>query len=276
MNIYKYLGSTSSKEFLKNHTIRFSQPKAFNDPFEMQPEIWDLNNKFPKDCSITFSLTGNKIDINKYIITNFAKENDVQKIDVRKLFNDFNEKIGVLCLTRANSMVPINYLMWAHYAESHTGLVIEFKNDSAYLNDFTDVIYVNKRPVLDSSIFADNSMIGISNFFFKSNQWSYENEFRKVITLESCQSLGTFDSRQIPIYISKLDLSDVKCIYIGCNKSKELNDLAFDFHNRTNIPVIFLRVHDIGYRLVPYTALGLEISEIIPNQEKLLFNRDKF
>lgn len=45
MGLYKYM-SFSNLEHLLNGTIRFTQPKAFNDPFELLPEMYlsdDIN-----------------------------------------------------------------------------------------------------------------------------------------------------------------------------------------------------------------------------------------
>jgi|SRR5580658_5344823 hypothetical protein len=46
----------------------------------------------------------------------------------RWLMSSFERRHGVLCLSEA----PANLLMWAHYADSHRGFVVEFDPASPF------------------------------------------------------------------------------------------------------------------------------------------------
>ena len=55
MALYKYLTFENLKNVL-NGTIRFTQPSAFNDPFEMVPELYAPKNIGPT-INLQFSVT---------------------------------------------------------------------------------------------------------------------------------------------------------------------------------------------------------------------------
>ena len=40
MGLFKYLGVAGATGFLENQSVRFTQPKAYNDPFEMSPVFY--------------------------------------------------------------------------------------------------------------------------------------------------------------------------------------------------------------------------------------------
>src|SRR3546814_19339094 len=80
-----------------------------------------------EEPSCNFVVHGHQSSYEKYILTNHAIETQSRKLDGKNIFSQLNDKIGILCLTQAETLIPANFLMWAHYAESHQGLVIEFK-----------------------------------------------------------------------------------------------------------------------------------------------------
>lgn len=275
---YKYLGVRAAECYLTDQSVRFSQPKAFNDPFEMQPEFWVTNSDFnePEEFSCNFILTGHKTSYEKYLIHDQQPANSPHKIDNNKLIGEFNKKIGILCLTQANKLLPANILMWAHYCESHRGIVIEFKKNHTFLASSTSVHYVARRPIIDSKLLSDNEHIAIGDLYFKSDDWAYENELRITKRLEDCKKLdGAKDPLGNPIYTSQIPEDSVNCIYLGCNASSEIKQKAIDFHHKTGIKVMFLRVHNEEFKLIPYTFLGGEYSEMMQLQEKLLFCREE-
>lgn len=94
------------------------------------------------------------------------------------------ERAGVLCLTRR----PDNELMWAHYANSFKGYLIEFDGahpffhtndpDLEGLSGMIPVEYRSRKPVMDQFVDQANSLQAL--FFVKSQAWEYEEEWRMV------------------------------------------------------------------------------------------------
>jgi Protein of unknown function (DUF2971). len=89
-------------------------------------------------------------------------------------------KYGVICFA-AN---PLHPTMWAHYADSHHGLVIEFSADSEILSgrSFLRIEYCDEPFVFDASnpAEADDVTLFLRR---KGTDWSYEQESRLVVDL---------------------------------------------------------------------------------------------
>ncbi len=277
MKTYKYLGKVASECFLKEQTIRLSQPKAFNDPFELQPEfhVTDVNFKEGEDHHCKFVIHGHESLFEKYTITEPRTEPRSKKLNGKQIFSQLNDQIGILCLTRADTIIPSNFLMWSHYAESHQGLVIEFKPDNEYILKSRPVHYCPRRPIIDAKLLSENEFVAIDDLYFKSKVWAYENEIRITKNLSECINIGAKDAMNNDIYVSDVPLGSIKCIYLGCNSNDELKSLAFKLNNTLGINIVFLRVHDEEYKLIPYVNFGGTYSEMFSISEKLLFNREK-
>lgn len=110
---------------IKDGTMKFTHPKDFNDPFDCYPEV-DAK-AYSKSQGKSKGLM--KLVREKYNLT--AVQYIQQKPEILKQLenaypNKFcatvNNKVGICSLSRN----PLNLLMWAHYASSHTGFVVEF------------------------------------------------------------------------------------------------------------------------------------------------------
>jgi hypothetical protein len=233
MYLYKYVGPDRI-DILKNFKVRFTQPAFLNDPFELSPNLAELITKE----SIT-QLLGKveKIrttseeeafeiyqDISNYqpllapfgidIVNNFPFQKMRDEVNHDTLSTEFmhltasfintnsnsfrdelHTKFGVLSLTEKNN----NLLMWAHYANSHTGFVIEINGDhsaldlsgkySGHIGNPQKVKYKTTRPVLklyDPTVNAKSTVEKIMEEFFltKSEEWAYEQEWRIILPVD--------------------------------------------------------------------------------------------
>ena len=277
MKSYKYLGKVSSEHFLKNLTIRFSQPGAFNDPFELQPEfhVTDEYLSEGEEHPCTFVIHAHHSSYKKHLLNDHPKETQLKKLDGKKIYLQLNEQIGILCLTQENTLMPANFLMWAHYAESHQGVVIEFKPESGFIQQSSPVHYLPRRPIIDARLLYENKYVAIEDLYFKSDIWSYENEIRITKWLSECRNLNIKDPLGNDIYVSDVPLESIKCIYLGCNSSQKMKSAAFELYNSSGVNVVFLKAHDEEYKLIPSTNLGGTWSDIYTTNEQLLFDREK-
>ena len=161
MPLYKYV-TFDRIDILKDEHIRFTQPSASNDPFELFPffqsiaphknveemiknRVWDeeevnkmleesWNNeqrKYP-GFNIPFSIVKYlmrsyfeqaKPSVNEMIRNYMGMKGTLfRKMAIDTVLGALNKSIGILCL----SETPDNILMWSHYSANHTGLVFEF------------------------------------------------------------------------------------------------------------------------------------------------------
>lgn len=120
---------------------------------------------------------------------------------------------GVLSLTSR----PLNLLMWAHYAQSHQGFVIEFDPSHAMFVDARQrpvgfdhlgpVVYSQGRPRYD--YLSDVNMVDL--FFHKSIEWKYEKEWRMVRRLQEADEVKPNGA-----HLFAIPPSAIKSIIFGC------------------------------------------------------------
>ncbi len=217
MLLYKYIGFDAGEKILENCSIGFSQPKYFNDPFDLP-----------------FSLTEDSIDAAEGIFAGFRAmiKNSI-----------WAEKTGILALTRT----PVNPLMWAHYADKHEGMVIGIDAMAAGFTaedsnlipaQFGSVIYVSERSDAPY-VGKPKSGLGVGvthsfpqdhyeklqrTFLQKSICWSYEEEVRVLKCLDgisgesSRTQSGEFeiiDTGGRPLFLYALPKDAIKEVYFG-------------------------------------------------------------
>lgn len=233
---YKYRNAdTRTENILIEKEIWLSKPDQLNDPFECNlTEFLDVeikkhqdqiklnqlqgfifNTKFLKMPfpnverkhmkSIFKKIQKNKGNVEKQhrIVDSFLKEiggvgfsnSNGQLEHTKQLFDN----LGVFSL----SETPLNQLMWAHYANSHSGLALGFKpvpeSDLANPDYFQPVEYVEVLPDIDLNQGLMNGLNYIKDntgaiksipfvqindpqiqkiLFTKTADWTYEKEWR--------------------------------------------------------------------------------------------------
>ncbi len=91
------------------HVIRFTQPRALNDPLELSPIIRFHDNK----------INYQSYELDGILLPSVAFFSRVQLIESQ--INSY----GILSLTKN----PFSFNMWSQYANGHKGFIIEFKPD---------------------------------------------------------------------------------------------------------------------------------------------------
>jgi hypothetical protein len=236
MKIYKYV-TTERIDILETGLIRFTQPSVFNDPFEMSPYIEAIatdqfiDKKFNKEHEAHVLKAYNKrpfsfrwkIPFSTYYL-GFEKSELVNKIkDTAKgaalnaaresIPSNIDAAVGVLSLTNRAD----NLLMWAHYADSHKGMVLEFDADHEFFNRrvidpqstlgldadlrkeygfLRPIKYDKVRPALTVSEIKD-----FSQLLVKSDDWAYEEEVRLLMPLpKAAKTISSGDRDNIHLF----------------------------------------------------------------------------
>ena len=122
---------------------------------------------------------------------------------------------GVFCL----SGDPLQPLMWAHYASSHTGMLIEFDAIDPLFNNraFLKVEYHADRVVYDAS--GRPNRDAVEQFARrKSPDWDYEQESRLIIELSLTRTVpGT-----PPMFLFPIEAKLIKSVTLGLRSSTAL------------------------------------------------------
>ncbi|EIX6431217.1 DUF2971 domain-containing protein [Salmonella enterica] len=179
------------------------------------------------------------IELEKEINNGYIDSNDIRSLADRfinlpsVLHDQIGKNFGILCLSEIKNQP----LMWAHYANNHTGIMFEVNTNQdqsdnlfaksikkvSYQDDFPEVTYDMLKGI-NVKIFPNDA----EKFFekvtlTKQKDWSYENEFRSIKSIKN-------NNRFV-----ELPKNYFKSITIGCampeSKEKKITRLV-----RKNLP----------------------------------------
>lgn len=258
MVLYKYMTLKTARKILLGLNIQFSSADTFNDPFET-----------------------------------FAGAHPGEKKSIwgdcfRRM--DIHGGYRIICLTRD----PLSPLMWAHYADSHKGVVLGIDCKIAGFLDkekcvlpaqYGSVIYTRTKPNFEYDRSANRDYFGSlnnrydsdyldalqRNFLYKSSEWYYEEEVRVVKSVKSFPGIALrnggengelHDSRML-FSFPKEAIVDVYLGQRGCDPYNEMHEF-FSFSSGI---VPDARLH---YVSCDKNSWGLLSDELTPNWEKSL------
>jgi hypothetical protein len=211
MILYKYL-APDRIDVLRNRLIRFTQPRAFNDPFEFRPAFGELvsgrtleehlsGEAFERRVSDALKKAGVPDLVARAQFLQFASAGRTQAIaafraaapglraTLERVFEEqMSRHVGVLCL----SEVRDSALMWGHYTDCHRGFVIGLDDAHPFFSKrrsakdefgfLRKVLYRRDRP--DMRLDTASESISADLFQTKSQEWEYEREWRMMRALD--------------------------------------------------------------------------------------------
>ncbi len=277
MRLFKYFGP-NRLSILQTRLIRFSQPSAFNDPFEFLPNIDSIDT--PGNVTETFRRTMESQFSNEYdALDSFAKS-QVSKEQFRTLMQSYllmaeqqsgsifsqlalhaQEKIhqvssqhmGVLCLSERHD----DLLMWAHYADCHKGFVLEFDSDSPFfhqsrseqdsLRHLEAVLYRKERPAIT---LADTDMSEL--FLTKSEHWAYEKEWRMIVGLADADKVVSEGNEDVCLF--EFPAEAIRSVFFGARMNEDVSAALVENikndRSLRHLNVFKAKVHSTNYDLV--------------------------
>jgi hypothetical protein len=207
--LYKYVGIDGLRRILDG-SIRFTQPSAFNDPFELLPEIIVPNDAPERQISVSFDILAARQaapDDALETIPEGCGSNDAMSRDI---VQQLNQLVGVLSL----SNVRDSLLMWSHYADQYAGAVVEFDGSHEFFAGQIDIDYRPSRPRRHVDAYLTGAPIPVAELCSKSEQWAYEQEVRIVRALADCQPTGHV-LLNFPIFVQPIPAGAIKSVILG-------------------------------------------------------------
>lgn len=160
-----------------------------------------------------------------------------------KFLKEEKEKYRILSLSD-NCFSP---QLWAHYANTYSGLCIGFWTNKSFINA-RGISYINESILAENTNeygFVDNWQNAVKeSFFYKHYGWAYEREFR--IVEKSEQNYFYFNS------------SELACIIIGNNMNNDCQRFIQD-NIRSDIPIY---ISYPGFRTFRINLINIDYSEI--------------
>lgn len=241
MSLYKYLTVETLKKIISG-SIRFTQPSAFNDPFELLPELYVPEDFSQKEIKIRFDIEGERRspsvgDLEDNFLSEYCSD-----ITSRHIITSLNKEIGILCLSRNSDSL----LMWSHYANEYAGAIIEFDDQHSFFRGEIDIEYRTRRPIKDiSSYISDNEAIPISELCVKSDQWKYESEVRVIRSLKDCKKVS--HDGNFPIFVMDIPQESIKSIILGERTPIKHQRNIWELIKHTNISLSLSAISNRGY-----------------------------
>lgn len=144
------------------------------------------------------------------------------------------ESLGMLCLSGSAN----NPLMWAHYAKSHEGVVVEFDEDHptfhrrrSSVDEFgylRRVSYADTRPKISK---IDGSDVYIQLAFVKGLDWAYEQEQRMIWPLSLADRKKSSGAETI--YLLEVPALAVTSLTFGCRAEGHFVQKIVEILSRT-------------------------------------------
>lgn len=205
MILYKYM-PLARMDFWQTFLLRFTQPSAFNDPFDCLPAYSFLPDSLMPQNSGYGELGSLFMGI----------ENETV---------NFNDDHAVFCMSEAWNSI----LMWAHYADSHKGFVVGFDVSHPFfaLGDpygTKKVIYCSARPKFTAAKISEE-------LYYKLNVWEYEKEWRLITNV--CDASKIINSS---VYLYLMPKESIQCVYCGICMPEEIKKQLNEITKKLGIP----------------------------------------
>lgn len=274
--LYKYLPPSRASVLLTG-TIRFSQVGALNDPFESRALIhadqliadfieqsnnefddfakgWNEDNLSAEDL---IELERGKAELAAWTRHRMAPE----RLG-RDLMRFLNTNLGVLSLSRTKKSL----LLWAHYAEGHTGFAIGMDRDDPFFSQadadgvptkIHDVLYLPARQKVAHGVKTGSDYQAL--LCQKSEVWKYEEEVRVFRVLTKATRTGFKDAQGYPVHLCGIPKSAIKEVIFGANSSYRLqsNIRRYLKLHQIKASVFRARMLDDSFDMV-FDELGLQ------------------
>jgi hypothetical protein len=215
ITLFKYFSPAKLPNFLQDR-LSLTPPKYLNDPFEFavsreppdREELVAMSYLFDRNNYDKLS----QADKSKISFDDFkrmrsgAREGWIERVmsedyklaEPEEMQAGLNKLYGVICLTET----PVNPLMWGHYCDSYKGFVAEFaclwehpthvpRARATSFGIALQVHYANQQPLIN----RDFSNVA-QCLCTKTEQWSFEEEWRVVGLLDASDCIKTTDGRR--------------------------------------------------------------------------------
>jgi hypothetical protein len=244
MGYFKYIPYERFKDFRRGR-IRFTQPGAFNDPFEMpafkaqeaeEARRAGLSGLTAQTGEIQQGLSQGRIPDAAFVLPIYyflgmvpqkRQEAPVPSQNAIDKLKQIDQHFGILSL----SMTADNLWLWAHYANEHRGLAVEIDPDGSEFNSHASpdpnfecakrVKYSAQRPRI-----PETDQILFEHFFVKSPEWSYEQEYRIVRRFESARE--TINVQPFPVHLYELPAIAIRKVIFGARVTQEQRRALID------------------------------------------------
>ena len=254
-SLYKYYrGIPRDIDAIKNNKMWYSAPCDFNDVFDCDVVI-DEDKIFDSIKQLAPSIQGMRVG--SPVWRDLKTQAKKSKRDLQTLFDKMRSGMGIACLSESEESL----LMWAHYANNHHGMCVEY--DLLEINEqlqFTPVpvIYSAERVCFESlhskTAERDMTKLFIESLTSKSPEWSYEKEWRIIREDVACGDRWDIEKRG-----ALLDSVRPRSVILGCMADTELEKSMVEYCKTERIDLYKMRKDEKVYGLIKDPVLQFDM-----------------
>jgi len=217
---YQPFDPSRLSKIILDKTLYFSNPGAFNDPWDCRP-WWNANalddpTVFDRHIDFYIMITrrhGHFPEDEIQQRANFFRSNlELLKKEMEKfslaIWETINERYRVYCL----SSKPDSELMWAHYSNKHQGICLEFDARNELFSQALKLSYQENYPLFDLTVdTVDEHLMPLTT---KSAAWNHEDEYRLIAQ----EKMAATPENTLMTQSNYIELPDgaLTAIIVGC------------------------------------------------------------
>lgn len=258
---YKYTKFFGS-DYFKRPTIRISNPMFLNDPFESEAG-------------------NNLIHVIEDRFNRIQKGINKSRIEIKEILNYALRANGIFSV----SETPRNALMWAHYADEHSGLCIGFDDEIFNKNKLKNEHWNSINTLLPQKVNYDNYRFDkqtiinsqedtnkaiITHLLTKSDDWIYEKEHRWIVPFyfSSSFKLDLNHRDQTPSFNENITAEKLISELLELNMIDRISKNEFKFNEKTTDTIIacvaafkcIIFLYEVDPRHIKSIHIGLRVS----------------
>ena len=242
--LYQYTKVKHSEDLINNNLMFMRNLDQLNDPLE-----GDLKCEFDNMIKITLDeeIFKDVSEEEKEIIKSEYKKMEIKKYKIG--WDKVKETVSIACFSEKYDINP----MWAHYADNHKGICVEYNfwedkllRDICFPVYYVDKAYNNYICLKILKEFKAKNRLISQLFLKKGKSWNYEKEWRIVIPNNFKSTKINFRWKNRKRYLQFLK---PKSVYLGYNidndDKKYMKAMCRDY----DIKIFQMIKDDKGYNL---------------------------
>ena len=253
-SVYKYYSDSSlNLDALKSNKMWYSAPCNFNDVFDCDVTV-DEDQLF-KSIQAYPGVQG--VRIGSPMWKQMKSQAKSSARGMREMFSQMRSQMGITCLSELDDSL----LMWAHYANNHCGMCVEYELMEINRQlKFTPIpiVYSEDRACISSlnpdTVGRDTTKVFLESLTAKSSEWSYEKEWRIIRDDGACGDRWDAEKKG-----ALLDMIRPVSVTLGCMAKQEFSKEVQEYCKDNQINLYRMERDPKVYRLVKVPIL--EFSE---------------
>jgi hypothetical protein len=210
---------------LATKTIYCPSPGSFNDPWDCKPQFDPRILLLPGEAdrmiermSAALPLQGSgwasaqQLALRRMFQSNYVAATSVVNQASAWLAERINHRYRVYCL----GTDPVNSLMWAHYADCHRGVCLEYAvSEPSVIRGAMKCEYLEVYPPLSLADLGPDNLEALWRLvLIKAKCWEYEDEYRLVAFERSTvQTSGVLSTDSCML---QLPPGAISAVLVGC------------------------------------------------------------